>query len=311
MPLPPLPLPPLAPPPATAPSPSLPPALPPPLAPEPSPPPPLKLNPRIVLPLATSPPPATPPPPMPDRAPPSPPPPTAPRMPLFCPPRMVPSPPPPPTPLEAPPPPPARKRRGSFQSAKTTTTRCELEEDEGELKFMRNFKNFKIKIKISVCNLDEEEKDSEERAKAAEDVKQRRSELDDGELLLGDGDFGGDMGTWVVYIAPATFGMPEKISNSRLILSGSPVARRQTQMATCWRTGMARRRVVSFLVTTDSNSSQIKSNVALLILNAFLNSSSGKSGLLHCSHHALDRSFTHNLLWLCPCDGAPPLDPAA
>nr|GMC86488.1 ethylene-responsive transcription factor RAP2-13-like [Ipomoea batatas] len=58
---------------------------------------------------------------MPDRAPPSPPPPTAPRMPLFCPPRMVPSPPPPPTPLEAPPPPPARKRRGSFQSAKTPT----------------------------------------------------------------------------------------------------------------------------------------------------------------------------------------------
>nr|GMD12924.1 hypothetical protein Iba_chr07aCG8120 [Ipomoea batatas] len=66
----------------------------------------------------------------------------------------------------------------------TLRTRCELEEDEGELKFMRNFKNFKIKIKISVCNLDEEEKDSEERAKAAEDVKQRRSELDDGELRI-------------------------------------------------------------------------------------------------------------------------------
>nr|GMD28576.1 putative F-box protein At3g52320 [Ipomoea batatas] len=101
---------------------------------------------------------------------------------------------------------------------------------------------------------------------------------------------------------------PKRLETSR---SGSPVARRQTQMATCWRTGMARRRVVSFLVTTDSNSSQIKSNVAMLVLNAFLNSSSGKSGLLHCSHHALDRSFTHNLLWLCPCDGAPPLDPAA
>nr|GLL21345.1 Os05g0184250 [Ipomoea trifida] len=61
------------------------------------------------------------------------------------------------------------------------------------------------------------------------------------------------------------------------------------QTATLCRTGIACRNIVSFFVTTDSNSSQIISNVALLIRNAFLNSSSGKSGPLHCSHHAFDR----------------------
>uniref|UniRef100_A0A7C8Z4R6 Uncharacterized protein n=1 Tax=Opuntia streptacantha TaxID=393608 RepID=A0A7C8Z4R6_OPUST len=155
------------------------------------------------------------------------------------------------------------------------------------------------------------------------------------------------MGTWVVYIDPPTFGIPDIDLNSSFIQairvgsghwrnlgmrefliaaqtsrtslwqveipspnrfetsrSGSPVASRQMQTATRWRTGIAVRRVVSFLVIIGSSSSQIISKVALLSRNAFRNSSSGKSGCLHFSHQSLDLSFTHNLRWW--FTGAPP-----
>ncbi|KAJ0933611.1 hypothetical protein HanRHA438_Chr03g0098121 [Helianthus annuus] len=52
--------------------------------------------------------------------------------------------------------------------------------------------------------------------------------------------------------------------------------------------------MVSFLVTTESNSLQIILNVDLLIRNAFRNSSSGHSSLSWYFHHPFDLSFTHN-----------------
>lgn len=87
---------------------------------------------------------------------------------------------------------------------------------------------------------------------------------------------------------------PKRFETSR---SGSPVASRQMQTATRWRTGIAARRAMSFLVIIGSSSSQIILKVALLIRNAFRNSYSGKSGWLHFSHQSLDLSFTHNLRW--------------